>query len=163
VSDELERFIKAQNNTFAGFADALREIQTDCKCGHWIWYVFPQLSGLGSSWSAQFYGIDGVDEARAYLTHPVLRERLASITTAVAARLTAGARLRALMSSHVDALKVVSSLTLFQEVASRMSVTGDQPELRAFADSANDVLVRAAEQGYSRCAYTAAALNGSAG
>src|SRR5262245_2775743 len=72
VSDELERFIKAQNNTFAGFADALREIQTDCKCGHWIWYVFPQLSGLGSSWSAQFYGIDGVDEARAYLTQPIL-------------------------------------------------------------------------------------------
>jgi uncharacterized protein (DUF1810 family) len=160
VPYDLDRFIKAQEGSFAGYADALQEMRTDCKRGHWIWYVFPQLSGLGSSWASEFYGIAGREEAAAYLRHPVLRERLLDITAAVAERLDRGDRLKALMSSHIDALKVVSSLTLFRDVAERMDGDADERgDLKQFSDAANAVLRAAAAQGYPPCRYTIEALH----
>jgi len=77
---DLKRFVAAQAEDFA---DALAEIRAGRKRSHWMSYVFPQLSGLGRSCTAQFYGIDSVEEARAYLAHPVLGPRLIEIAEAV--------------------------------------------------------------------------------
>ena len=74
---ELERFIKAQHNTYE---TAFSEIRQGCKQTHWIWYIFPQLVGLEHSPNARYYGIRDRDEAEAYLAHPVLGSRLRQIS-----------------------------------------------------------------------------------
>jgi uncharacterized protein (DUF1810 family) len=104
---DLERFLSAQ----AGAYDqALAELKAGRKSSHWMWFVFPQARGLGQSPTAQFYAIAGLDEARAYLVHPVLGARLLACT---AAATEAGApSLNALFGSPDD-LKFVSSMTLF--------------------------------------------------
>ena len=84
----LERFVHAQDSggIYDGtgtYADALQEVRDGHKRGHWMWYVFPQMKGLGHSEIAEFYGIDGREEAFAYIAHPVLRARLVEITEAV--------------------------------------------------------------------------------
>src|SRR6187401_3720923 len=79
----LNRFIEAQNAARSGFDAALSELRAGQKRSHWIWYVFPQLRGLGSSPMADFYGIAGAAEAAAYLRDPLLGERLSEITRAL--------------------------------------------------------------------------------
>ena len=84
----LLRFIHAQDSggIYDGtgtYAEALQEVKNGHKSGHWVWYVFPQMKGLGKSEISQFYGIDGREEAKAYIEHPVLRERLIEISEAV--------------------------------------------------------------------------------
>ena len=84
----LERFVHAQDsggiyNNTGTYAEALEEVRAGHKRGHWMWYVFPQMKGLGHSEIAEFYGIDGREEAYAYIAHPVLRARLIEITEAV--------------------------------------------------------------------------------
>ena len=84
----LERFIHAQDSggiydDTGTYAEALEEVRAGHKRGHWMWDVFPQMKGLGHSEISNFYGIDGRDEAYAYIAHPVLRERLVEITEAV--------------------------------------------------------------------------------
>ena len=84
----LLRFIHAQDSggIYDGtgtYAEALQEVKNGHKSGHWIWYVFPQMKGLGKSEISQFYGIDGREEAKAYIEHPILRERLIEISEAV--------------------------------------------------------------------------------
>lgn len=84
----LLRFVHAQDSggLYDGtgtYAEALQEVKNGRKRGHWIWYVFPQMKGLGHSEISQFYGIDGREEAKAYIEHPVLRERLVEICEAV--------------------------------------------------------------------------------
>src|SRR5262245_10719770 len=107
---DLERFRTAQASS-AGFALALAEIRAGGKRTHWIWYVFPQLEGLGRSAAARRYAIRGEDEAAEYLRDPVLRARFLTISQAVAEQLRAqGTPLRQLMGADVDALKLVSSL-----------------------------------------------------
>jgi uncharacterized protein (DUF1810 family) len=71
----LQRFLTAQSDPHSGFYAALEEIRAGAKTGHWIWYVFPQLSGLGGSSMSQRYGIDSVEEAREYLRHHELCAR----------------------------------------------------------------------------------------
>ena len=85
----LKRFLDAQN-AGGGFYDntetyqtALQEVHNGHKQTHWIWYVFPQMKGLGKSEISKYYGINGREEAYAYIDHPVLRERLVEITQAV--------------------------------------------------------------------------------
>ncbi len=112
---ELERFVEAQNAD-AAFESALAEIRAGRKTSHWIWFVFPQLAGLGTSPTSRFYALDGRGEAERYLRHPVLGPRLLAITTAVVEHLRAGRHLEALMGSRIDAAKTVSSMTLFAEV-----------------------------------------------
>ena len=114
---ELDRFREAQDRPGSGFDAALREIQAGAKQGHWIWYVFPQLSGLGMSSVSRTYGIHGLAEAEDYLRDATLRSRLLAIATAVAAHLSQGVSLETLMGSSTDALKLVSSLTLFAHAA----------------------------------------------
>ena len=84
----LLRFIHAQDSggIYDGtgtYAEALQEVKAGHKRGHWIWYVFPQMKGLGKSEISEFYGINGREEAKAYIEHPVLKERLVEICKAV--------------------------------------------------------------------------------
>lgn len=157
-SNSLERFHVAQDARDSGFAAALAELRTTGKRGHWIWYVFPQLAGLGGSIASQRYGIRDAEEAAEYLRDPVLRSRLIDATRAVADKLHGGVALRDVMGSHVDSLKIVSSLTLFERVAKTSKVDEGVEEYAALADLAAQVLAMAEGQGYPRCAITVGAL-----
>ena len=110
MSNDLDRFIVAQDGVYPA---ALAELQRGRKTTHWMWFVFPQLRGLGRSQTALHYGIAGRDEARAYLDHPVLSERLYE---AAAAMLDARGEAEAILGS-IDAMKLRSSMTLFAAVA----------------------------------------------
>ena len=160
LASRLNRFKQAQENSYAGFDAALAEIRSGGKRGHWIWYVFPQLDGLGMSSMAREYGLDGETEAAEYLRDPVLRERLLTITRAVAEQLSGNTlRLSALMGSEIDAKKLVSSLTLFAEVAKRLAAAGvpesdDVKEYASMASTADRILAIASSQGYPRCDFT---------
>lgn len=106
----LQRFLYGQR---FGFDYALKEIQRGRKDGHWIWYVYPQMKGLGHSPNSQYYGISGIEEATAYLEHPVLGMRLREITTAL---LRIEGKTADEIFSHIDAMKVKSCMTLFDAV-----------------------------------------------
>ena len=108
---DLERFVSAQAPVFA---EALAEICAGRKRSHWMWFVFPQLRGLGMSSTAQHYGISDLGEARAYLAHPLLSERLLRCTEAVMA--IEGRSLHEIFGSPDD-LKFASSMTLFSIAA----------------------------------------------
>ncbi len=148
----LERFVEAQDGD-ATYESALAEIRAGRKYTHWIWFVFPQLAGLGLSHTSQFYAIADRDEAERYLRHPVLGARLLAITSAVAEQVRSGRRLDALMGSQVDAVKLVSSMTLFAAVARRLQEAGD-PSQADIAAAAEDVLLLANAQGYAPCGHT---------
>ena len=152
----LDRFRQAQDGSHAGFATALDELRAGRKIGHWIWYVFPQLAGLGQSPSAIYYGLTGSDEATAYLRDPVLGERLVAAAAVVRAHLAEprSTRLGELMGSRIDALKLVSCMTLFGHVAKDLQALEGRPEFAAMAEHAEAILGFAAAQGYDRCAFT---------
>ncbi len=160
VMSDLDRFRQAQDGA-PGFNEALRELRAGAKTGHWIWYVFPQLRGLGRSPMAVRFGLDGLAEAAAYLGDPVLADRLAAATAAVRAHLTSPVRavpLDELMGSDIDALKLVSSMTLFSHVARAEHARQPRPVLAALANDADAILAVAAKQGYPRCAFTEAQI-----
>ena len=109
---DLNRFLKAQEHNYS---IALNEVKSGRKLSHWIWYIFPQLKGLGHSSTSQYYGITDLEEAKAYLNHPVLVQRLKEITEFLLGlphNLTA----RDIFGS-IDAMKVKSSMTLFYYVS----------------------------------------------
>ena len=108
----LSRFLTAQDS-YSQYKTALEEIRNGRKRSHWMWFVFPQLKGLGHSYNADYYGIAGADEARAYWLHPVLRDRLLEITEALL--LLDGLSARQIFG-EVDAMKLRSSMTLFWKV-----------------------------------------------
>ncbi|MGR3463875.1 DUF1810 domain-containing protein [Limimaricola sp.] len=103
----LDRFIDAQKDSYA---TALSEIAAGRKRSHWMWYIWPQLRGLGRSPMAQQYGIADAEEARAYLAHPVLGPRLVEISRAMLAH---RGRAPEDILGGIDALKLRSSATLF--------------------------------------------------
>jgi uncharacterized protein (DUF1810 family) len=103
----LDRFIKAQDHNYA---DALQEIKSGRKTTHWMWYVFPQIAGLGTSETAKFYAIKDMEEATAYLQHPVLGKRLIEISEAML-QLPDNDPYKILGSP--DDMKLQSSMTLF--------------------------------------------------
>ncbi len=105
---DLARFVAAQDGAYER---ALAEVRRGRKTGHWMWFVFPQVAGLGSSPMAQRYAVRSLDEARAYLRHPVLGARLREITGAVLA-LPTDATTEAVFGG-IDAVKLRSSMTLF--------------------------------------------------
>jgi len=109
MSDEfnLARFLNAQETSYA---TALSELRAGKKRSHWIWYVFPQIKGLGSSSNSEFYGLVGLAEARAYLNHPLLGQRLKE---AVAILLAHRSQNVTSILGEIDALKFKSCLTLF--------------------------------------------------
>ncbi|MFI4904329.1 MAG: DUF1810 domain-containing protein [Burkholderiales bacterium] len=108
---DLARFVEAQAATYD---DALAELVDGRKRSHWMWYVFPQFAGLGMSGMAQRFAIASVDEARAYLAHPLLGPRLVACAEAMLAH--AGTPARSIMGSPDD-LKLRSSATLFALVS----------------------------------------------
>jgi uncharacterized protein (DUF1810 family) len=108
---ELERFVSAQA---AVFVQVLEELQAGEKRSHWIWFIFPQMKGLGHSSQAEYYGIGSLEEAEAYLRHPVLGERLRQCT-----RLVTQVEKRTIsrILGSPDDLKFCSSMTLFARAA----------------------------------------------
>lgn len=108
---DLCRFVEAQADSLA---TALAELRAGRKRSHWIWYVFPQIAGLGSSPMARRYAIASLDEARAYLAHPVLGPRLRECTQAALAGATGSAHD---LFGSPDDLKFRSSMTLFAAAA----------------------------------------------
>lgn len=107
---DISRFLEAQENSYSGYEAALEEIRSGRKESHWIWYIFPQLKGLGHSRMANFYGISGRQEAEDYLRHPVLGERLREITRALLEH--EGENPKRILG-NIDAMKVKSCMTLF--------------------------------------------------
>jgi uncharacterized protein (DUF1810 family) len=108
---DLDRFVTAQAPVMSRVR---RELDAGCKQTHWMWFVFPQLRGLGHSDRAVFYGLSGAPEARAYLDHPVLGPRLVDcVTRANAADVPDAVAL----FGKIDAVKFQSCLTLFEAVA----------------------------------------------
>jgi uncharacterized protein (DUF1810 family) len=105
----LDRFIAAQE---AIYDRALAELRAGEKHNHWMWFVFPQISGLGRSETARYYAIEDLDEAREYLAHPLLGRRLAECTDAMLG--WAGKRHAVTILGHIDAMKFASSMTLFE-------------------------------------------------
>ena len=108
MAPDLSRFLKAQEQDYG---QALREIRSGRKRSHWMWYIFPQIQGLGFSPTAQYYAIRDLQEARDYLAHPVLGTRLKEISSALL-------DLNGLSASEIfgypDDLKLRSSMTLFR-------------------------------------------------
>jgi uncharacterized protein (DUF1810 family) len=155
---DIERFVEAQNAGRA-FESALDEIEAGRKRGHWIWFIFPQLSGLGVSYMSQVYAIADRDEAFAYLRHPVLFPRLLAITMAAAEQIRKGTSVDTLMGSSIDAAKLVSSLTLFANVVRSRDAVGRDETHAAFADAADEILAAASTQGFPPCRYTLAHLD----
>lgn len=107
----LERFVEAQEQEYT---NALAEIRDGRKRSHWIWYIFPQIKGLGHSYNSEYYGIESLDEARAYLEHEVLGAHLREIATTL---LQHRGRLAEDILGEIDAKKVRSSMTLFDVVS----------------------------------------------
>lgn len=110
---DLNRFISAQERSYDA---ALREIKAGHKRTHWMWYIFPQIAGLGFSSTAQFYAISSMQEAKDYYAHPVLGKRLVEISEALLALDTSDA---GAVMGYPDDLKLRSSMTLF------LAATGD--------------------------------------
>ena len=108
---DLQRFVEAQNPVYD---QVMQELQAGRKRSHWMWYVFPQLDGLGHSIMAERYALSGIDEARAYLAHPVLGPRLEACVAALVQHSDKSARE---MLGSPDHLKLRSCLTLFARAA----------------------------------------------
>jgi uncharacterized protein (DUF1810 family) len=134
ASFDLERFIEAQASTYE---IACRELRAGRKESHWMWFVFPQMRGLGRSSKAQHFGIGSLAEARAYLAHPLLGPRLRYVTTLLLA-LPQGP-VRDILGSPDD-MKLQSSMTLFEQAAKAegrgeaREDTGDPSPFRAVLD-----------------------------
>ena len=106
---DLDRFVAAQSDAYP---QALAELRAGHKASHWMWYVFPQIAGLGHSAMARRYAISSLPEARAYLMHPVLGRRLVESTVAVLG--WSGRRSAETILGGIDAVKFRSSMTLFE-------------------------------------------------
>ena len=152
----LDRFHEAQAAAAAGFDAALRELRDGRKTGHWIWWVFPQLRGLGQSPNSTYYGLAGIEEAADYLRDPALGERLVEAAALVRSHLD-GPRplaLQTLMGGMVDAQKLVSCMTLFRHVARQRDGESAPPRFEVMAGHADAILAAAAAQGHPPCRFT---------
>src|SRR3954466_15181770 len=127
---DLSRFVAAQAPIYA---EALAELRRGRKQSHWMWFVFPQLAGLGRSPTALFYGIESLDEARLYLAHDLLGPRLVECAEAVLGH--SGTPAEAILGT-VDAMKLRSSMTLFETAGGAKGPFG--AVLEAFFDGERD-------------------------
>ena len=109
----LERFVEAQDQDGA-FESALCELRAGCKQGHWIWFVFPQVAGLGQSATSRYFAVSSLAEARAYMRHRVLGPRLIESADAL---LSIEGRTAEQILGGIDAVKLRSSMTLFSRAA----------------------------------------------
>ena len=153
----LERFHKAQAKRPGGYDTALAEIRAGDKRTHWIWYIFPQIEGLGSSSTARAYALQDRGEACAYLRDPILRARYEEIVATVSEQLNRGVRMEDLMGSQIDALKLVSSLTLFRAAAEQLA--REDPVFALLAKRLVVLLGQTSMQGYAACDFTLARID----
>ena len=114
--NSLDRFLEAQEHMYE---TALQEIKNGEKESHWMWYIFPQLRGLGRSQMAYTYGINGLEEAKAYLAHPVLSARLIEICEALLEHKDEDIED---ILGDIDAMKLRSSMTLFSLISENESI-----------------------------------------
>ncbi len=126
ASYNLERFVQAQDYVID---TVLTELKKGCKQSHWMWFVFPQLKGLGRSSTSHFYGISGISEAIEYVKHPILWERYNACLNAV---LQSGVNNPVKIFGHTDSQKFLSSLTLF-----------------SYADKNNELINKSIQKFYS--------------
>ncbi len=115
---DLSRFVSAQKDVYDR---ALRELRSGLKQSHWMWFIFPQIDGLGFSSTTRFYSLKSLEEARQYLTHPVLGARLRECAEAIFA---VSGRTASEIMGHPDDWKLQSSMTLFELVSEPGSVFG---------------------------------------
>ena len=113
---DLNRFLKMQERDYA---QALSEIHCGRKLSHWIWYIFPQLKGLGYSYNSQYYGLDGMGEAQAYMDNRILADHLIEISEAL---LSLPGNDPTAVMGYPDDLKLKSSMTLFAEAVPEFPV-----------------------------------------
>lgn len=111
---DIKRFIEAQNREYAGYKQALEEVRSGRKRTHWIWYIFPQVKGLGYSPMANFYGIKDREEGEDYLLHPTLNDRIHEISSAL---LQHKGKAAIDIFGSIDSMKVRSSMTLFDKLS----------------------------------------------
>lgn len=150
----LERFRQAQASQWAGYATAHAEMQAGRKSSHWIWYIFPQIDGLGRSSTAREYALRDLNETCEYLRDPLLRSHYEEITNAVAEHIARGAPIEQLMGGETDAYKLVSSLTLFRAAARQLVGSKEDANLKNLARTCDAILERTATQGYPPCEFT---------
>jgi uncharacterized protein (DUF1810 family) len=150
----LERFRRAQSSQWAGYDTALAEMRAGRKSSHWIWYIFPQIDGLGRSSTAREYALHDLDEACAYLRDPLLRSRYEEIARAVAEHVSRGAPVEDLMGGSTDAHKLVSSLTLFRTAAAQLAQDEGSSDFTRLSELCNTILQRTSTQGYPPCDFT---------
>jgi uncharacterized protein (DUF1810 family) len=131
-SFELQRFVDAQDED-ATYERALAELRAARKTSHWIWFVFPQIAGLGHSATSRAYAIESLAEARAYLRHPVLGARLVECAGAL---VELGGTSAEQILGQIDAIKLRSSMTLFARAAPEQEVFARV--LRQYFDGATD-------------------------
>ena len=140
----LERFINAQENSYQ---IALKEIQDGKKCSHWMWFIFPQIDGLGLSSISKEYSIKNSQEAKDYLNHNILGKRLIEITNALMKLKNKSARC---IFGYPDDLKLKSSMTLFKIIS---------PDNEIFSNVLtkyfNDECCEYTEQYFSGCGLSA--------
>jgi len=141
MGSDLERFVAAQDQVYG---DVLDELRHGRKTSHWMWFVFPQIAGLGRSETSRHFAIRTLEEARAYLAHPVLGARLRECTAAV---LASPARTADEILGSIDAVKLRSSMTLFQRAAPDEPVFGQVLDryFGGVADPATERLLASSE------------------
>lgn len=117
---DAKKYLDAQNAAYDGYEQALGEIRRGKKVSHWIWYIFPQIRGLGRSSTAQYYALGSLEEARQYLEDLLLRKRLIEISEEL---LKQEGRIEGIVG-YVDAMKIRSCMTLFSEADPDIEVFG---------------------------------------
>jgi uncharacterized protein (DUF1810 family) len=147
----LQRFIDAQEGD-GTYDIALAEIRAGRKQSHWIWYILPNLRGLGYSETARFYAIDGQAEAFAYYLHPLLGARLTEVAEAIVTVLSAGQTLEEVFGD-IDAKKTISCMTLFDTIGTNTAVQGCAHHF-PFQAAAQTILASGESQGLPRCVKT---------
>jgi uncharacterized protein (DUF1810 family) len=141
---DLERFVTAQDAR-GTYASALAELRAGRKTGHWMWFVFPQIAGLGLSEMSRRYAISSLEEARAYLAHPILGQRIEECARTLTE--STGGSARDIFGS-VDATKLRSSMTLFARAAPDNPLFQDVLDryFDGHADAATDERLRSARR-----------------
>ncbi|HSI15466.1 MAG TPA: DUF1810 family protein [Chthoniobacter sp.] len=150
----LQRFHHAQASQWGGYATALAEMRAGQKSSHWIWYIFPQIGGLGRSSTAREYELGDLEEACNYLRDPLLRAHYEEIASAVAEHLSRGAPIEQVMGGSTDAYKLVSSLTLFRAAATELAQDDNNPDFKRLSDLCDALLERTSAQDYPPCEFT---------
>lgn len=112
----LQRFLDAQSAVTGGYGQALDEMRRGRKTGHWIWYIFPVISGWSSSYNHVRYGLEGLEEAVEYLSHPTLGSRLREITNVILSY-PEGSNPDVFMMWNTDARKLLACMTLFDHIS----------------------------------------------